>query len=452
MCSGETEQDKAYSKLRDFIDNSKEEVIVLQGQAGTGKTYLLRQIVSYLKTTTKEFVLCAPTHKAKFVLNKATGEDTVTLHTLLSLAPNIEIFKLDYSQLVFKASKKKSREVYFPCGGIIIIDESSMVTDAIYDLLLTRCREVGTRIIFVGDSAQIQGVNEGHISKVFSNPNTITLTHIYRQESDNALIPLFTELRENPHYNFAEVTSENGNLHIYDKAIHLALACAEEYKQAIFKEDVNYTKMIAYTNLRVQGYNECIRKLLWHDTNEYHLGEFVTGYENFNYLKANQFYNSVDYIIIDTPRLTTRTLPEFGKVQGYALVIYDTVYDTSLDLFMLPRDTPQKILQGLAYKLESIRFSALESNKIRAPFYWKRYFSLLNSFAVPYDIVFDNRVVKKKTLDYGYASTVHKVQGASLNSVYIDMKNILICKNLDELRQMQYVALSRTRSNVYMYQ
>ena len=448
MCSGETEQDVALRKLQAFTIDDKD-IIVLQGQAGTGKTYLLRKFVEYLESVNYDFVLCAPTHRAKFVLNKSTGVETVTLHTLLSLSPNIEIFKLDYTQLKFKTSKKK--KAYFPINGIVVIDESSMITDALYKLLLEKCKEFNTKVVFVGDSAQIQGVNEGHISKVFSNDNIITLTHIYRQEENNALIPIFTDLRVKPCYEFEEVTSDSGNLHIYDKAIHMAQACANDYKTAIFKEDVNHTKMVAYTNVRVGGYNTCIRRLLWHDDEEYHLGEFLTGYENFNYKNSNQLYNSIDYVIIDTPKLTTRYLPDFGKVQGYVLILYDTIYNTSLEVFMLPRNTDIKLLQNIAYKLENIRFSALDS-KFKANLHWKRYFELFNSFALPFDLVWDNRVVKRKTLDYGYASTVHKVQGASLDSIYIDMKNILMCRDRSELRQIQYVALSRTRSNVYIYQ
>lgn len=449
MNFGKTEQDIAYDKLIEFI-HGKEKSIVLQGQAGTGKTYLLKQVVEYLKTTDIEYILCAPTHRSKFVLSAATDESTVTLHKLLDLSPNIEIFKLDYKNLIFKSGTKKES---FPYHGIIIIDESSMITDALYELLMKRCDEVHTRVIFVGDEAQIQGVNEGHISKVFNLPNKITLTHIYRQHEDNSLIPLFTNLRTDICYKFNEIHSPTGTLKIYDKAIDMAVDCAEMFRKAIYKEDVNYTKMIAYTNNRVLGYNTCLRKLLWKDNDEYHLGEFITGYENFNYMNSNQFYNSIDYIIIDAPRLTTRLLPRFGKVDGYVLSIYDTIYKSPLSLFILSRNIDPEITQGLASELESIRFEALNVSKYNAKVLWRDYFSLQNSFAVPFDIIFDGRVVKKKTIDYGYAMTVHKVQGSSIDSIFIDMRNILnTCRNPEELRQLQYVALSRTKSNIYLFQ
>lgn len=75
---------------------------------------------------------------------------------------------------------------------------------------------------------------------------------------------------------------------------------------------------------------------------------------------------------------------------------------------------------------------------------------MVKSFATPKDIMWDNRVIKKKTFDYGYASTIHKIQGSSLKTIFVDMSNILICKNINEIRQMQYVSLSRTKTDAYI--
>ena len=74
----------------------------------------------------------------------------------------------------------------------------------------------------------------------------------------------------------------------------------------------------------------------------------------------------------------------------------------------------------------------------------------MKSFASPTNMMFDNRVIKKKTFDYGYAATTHKLQGTSINTIFVDMSNLLKCKNRDELRQLQYVALSRTKTNAHI--
>lgn len=81
---------------------------------------------------------------------------------------------------------------------------------------------------------------------------------------------------------------------------------------------------------------------------------------------------------------------------------------------------------------------------------WKEYFRVMESFTTPVDLVYGNRTVRKKTLDYGYCLSVHKSQGSNYDNILIDMGNLFTCKNKEELRQLQYVALSRTRNNISM--
>ena len=86
--------------MEEFTENSKP-VLVLQGFAGTGKTTILNEYIQYLDSVGVNFVLCAPTHKAKLVMEEVTGYEAITVHKLLSLSPNIEIFNLDYKDLKF---------------------------------------------------------------------------------------------------------------------------------------------------------------------------------------------------------------------------------------------------------------------------------------------------------------------------------------------------------------
>lgn len=72
----------------------------------------------------------------------------------------------------------------------------------------------------------------------------------------------------------------------------------------------------------------------------------------------------------------------------------------------------------------------------------------MESFCTPYDLFLNGRVVRKKTLDYGYCISAHKSQGSQYQEVMIDMQNLMTCHNSEELRQLQYVAMSRTKSNV----
>lgn len=439
------EQDLALQKLEDFIYN-KDPVICLEGSAGVGKTFVLNEYIQFLDSNDINFVLCAPTHKAKLVMEEVTGYGATTLHKLLSLAPNIEIFNLDYRDLKFLSTGFDE----VPSKGIIIVDEASMITDELYNLLLDYSKQKNSKLCFIGDLAQLQGVNNGGTSLAFKCPNKITLTQIHRQSKDNLLLPVLTKLRDNPIKTFKPIENY---LYTYNNTKDFMLEATKHFQYAIQNKNTDYVKLVAYTNARVKALNACMRKLLWKDDQEYHPYEFLIGYENFEYNK-NMFYNSLDYLVLDKPKRIRKYIPNFMNVYGYELCLYDRVYKQANSIFILDRNTDSDIISNLAGTIEDLRLTALElkisGNRQKANRMWRKYFETINSFASPFDLMFDNRVVKKKTFDYGYASTTHKQQGSSINTVFVDMNNLMSCRNREELRQLQYVALSRTKTNVHL--
>lgn len=443
------EQETALDKMINFLNND-ELILVLEGYAGTGKTSILNKYVTYLhKNTTINFVLCSPTHKAKLVLEEITGFGAVTLHKLLSLSPNIEIFNLDFKDLKFLSLGTSE----MPQKGLVIVDEASMITDDLYEMLENYAKSKDSKLLFIGDPAQLQGVNNQGKSLAFSCKNKITLTTIHRQSEDNGLIPILSDLRSKHKSMFSPIISNSGSLYVYNNAKSFMLTAADSFNIAINKQDVNHCKLVAYTNNRVKGLNACMRKLLWNDSAEYHRNEFITGYENFEY-NHNQFYNSLDYVIINDPKLVYKRIPNYMKLPGYELELYDKVYKQLLNVFILSKDISSDYINSLADLIEDIRMSAIElknrGNRTKSNTLWRKYFEITKSFASPYDIMFDNRVIKKKTFDYGYASTTHKCQGTTFNEIFIDMNNLYQCRNAEELRQLQYVALSRTKTNAHL--
>ena len=153
------DQTDALDKLNDFL-LTKDTSITLIGYAGTGKTTILQDFVYQLESMRYEFVLCAPTHRAKLVLSQSTNREAITLHKLLSLAPNIEIYNLDYKDLMFHS--KGSSQI--PHDGIVIIDEASMIDIMLMQSLL-KAIKLGTRLIIVGDVDQLPSVGPGNVLK-----------------------------------------------------------------------------------------------------------------------------------------------------------------------------------------------------------------------------------------------------------------------------------------------
>ena len=137
---------------------------------------------------------------------------------------------------------------------------------------------------------------------------------------------------------------------------------------------------------------------------------------------------------------------------GYKLDLYDSVYKTTNSIFVLSKDNDINKLIGLANFIENTRLKAisLKGDKRKAAVIWKKYFNTISSFATTFDLYYNNRVIKKRTFNYGYAISVHKAQGSTIDNIFVDIGNINTVWDKNELQQLQYVALSRTRGNAYI--
>lgn len=444
------DQVNALNSLQQFLD-SKDVAISLCGFAGTGKTLITKILIDYLEAKKIQYVLCAPTHVAKLVLEQATERQGVTLHKLLALTPNIEILELDFRELQFYVGNKST---LFPDHGVVICDEASMINDDLFDLLVDKANMFRSKLIFSGDIKQLKPVNALTHSKVFNLPNTITLNKIYRQSEESALVEILPILRNEVIPRFSTKMGIEGSLVCFDDVQEFVKAAIPTFKKAIQTSNILETKILAYTNKRVDAFNQKFKEILFSKDVEYSKFEFLTCYENleFNYM---QFSNSMDYVIIGDPIQTDIRIPNFMAMPGWKLLLYDAANDISAEILMLSKIVSPDYFLSLAELIENTRIEAIqlkninkkESNKL-----WGIYYSIVNSFTSPIDLFIGNRVIRKKSFDYGYATTVHKSQGKTLNNVFIDMKNILLCRDQEELRQLQYVAMSRTKNNVYIFQ
>ena len=124
------EQQEALNKIQNFIANGKDTSISLSGAAGTGKTLVISYIIKWLQHNRIPYCLCAPTHKAKTVIEHYTNEDAITLHKLLELSPKLDILELDFNNLLFDVKKASST---IPYNGVVICDEASMINDSLFD-------------------------------------------------------------------------------------------------------------------------------------------------------------------------------------------------------------------------------------------------------------------------------------------------------------------------------
>lgn len=440
------QQQEALDLILKFI-KSKELSFTLCGYAGTGKTFLTKTIIEKLN---KDVTICAPTHKAKIVIERFTEMEGFTIHKLLSLSPNIQIMDLDFNDLKFLIPKVSNM---FPKDSIIICDEASMVNDALYDLMLDRCQKNNCKVIWIADIAQIKPVNSDTVAKVFTTKNKYELTEIFRQREGSALADLLFKNRNEFIDWFETKESEHGSVYTTNQPKEFFLNSVKHFKKAIENKDILETKILSYTNERVEIFNNKMHNVLFNNV-EYAKNEFLTCYDSveFNY---NSFWNGMDYIITEEPEPINLYIPNIGEFPGYNLKVYDSSEKREIDFNILSKNLTYKQIQNITGMIEQIRIDAIEAKKFKSrqsKDLWTQYYKMINSFTTPFDMYHDNRLVRRKTFDYGYAISIHKSQGSSINNTFIDMRSIGMCRDELEKRQLQYVALSRTRNNVNILQ
>lgn len=170
--------DKQLEAIKAINDNN---ICVITGGPGTGKTTIIKTILELYKQEGKKVVLCAPTGRAAKRMSETTGEDAKTLHRLLELG-----------KIVSDDNQEINTELAITPidADIIIIDEVSMVDIFLMNYLLKGIYQ-GSKLILVGDVDQLPSVGPGNVLKDIINSQeivTIVLNKIFRQAAKSKII------------------------------------------------------------------------------------------------------------------------------------------------------------------------------------------------------------------------------------------------------------------------
>jgi len=152
---------------------------IITGGPGTGKTTILKCILSILQQTNKKVLLCAPTGRASKRMSESTGKEAKTIHRAL------EMMSTNNNGNIFNRNESNPIE-----ADVVIIDEMSMVDVSLFYHLLKALKST-TRLIMVGDKDQLQSVGAGNVLKDMIDSERITtifLRQIYRQDKDSLII------------------------------------------------------------------------------------------------------------------------------------------------------------------------------------------------------------------------------------------------------------------------
>jgi hypothetical protein len=164
---------------------SRDLAINLCGAAGTGKTATLQEIERGLRETGRKLMAVAPTRGAVEELHKVGFRDATTVSRLLE----------DETQ---RGAVR---------GKVLIVDEAGMISGRHMDELLKLAERENARVLFSGDTRQIQSVEASDALRILereSQMKSVSLTGVQRQTQEEYRDAIQT-LRDSPEQGFGRL-------------------------------------------------------------------------------------------------------------------------------------------------------------------------------------------------------------------------------------------------------
>ncbi len=464
-----SDQINAYNSLIEFINspyNDNDYKRALVGAAGTGKTYLVKALIKNCGLSYSTIGLAAPTHKACRVLSESIQLPNIKVNTLqsdLGLRLNFDVEKFDIDNPPFDPKGKIKIDNY----QLYIVDESSMINRGLMMFLERICKTNKCKMIMIGDSFQLAPVNELY-SSAFKGIKTSSLKQIIRQGDDNPIIYLLDLLRydiEHKTFTFLEHISRFRSKFNNDNTKGYQVCNPFEFENLIkinfndeeLTKNIDYTKVIAYTNNNVSAWNKFIRNCIIEDAEKSVItkNDLITSYITIvNKFNDCIIKNSEEYILKD---VINYTHPKYG-LKGF-MVRFIAIHggNVTAPLFVIDHKDNFTIQMYVKLSRELIQIAKTASVRIRAQ-RWKDYFSFKESCLLLTNII--NPVTRKiefgRDLDYGFSLTTHKSQGSTFDTVFVDVMDIVYDKhrkpysNAEEINRRLYVACSRCKNKLYL--
>lgn len=159
-------------------------VIVINGKAGTGKTSVIKGIVEVLQMTEGlGYATCALSGKASQRIQESTGLDSYTIHRLLKYKRG--------EGFLYNEQNPLSEDV-------VILDEASMVNSELFRSLLQSIKS-GAKLIITGDVSQLEPIGVGNVLLDVLKSDKIPmveLTIVHRQAQKSGILSSANMVRE----------------------------------------------------------------------------------------------------------------------------------------------------------------------------------------------------------------------------------------------------------------
>jgi exodeoxyribonuclease V alpha subunit len=159
-----------------ILGTFQSKISIITGGPGTGKTTLIKALLSLLEREKLRYKLAAPTGRAAKRMMEGTGRQATTIHRLLEVDP---------TNMQFQHNEQNALDIDF-----LIIDEASMI-DLFLALAIVKAMPLTAHIIFIGDVHQLPSVGPGNFLHDLIKSGKVTTTklnHIFRQAQNSMIV------------------------------------------------------------------------------------------------------------------------------------------------------------------------------------------------------------------------------------------------------------------------
>jgi len=446
------EQQNAFDKILLFLKDKQQNMFLLSGYAGTGKTFLSIRLVEYLASNiSNQILICAPTNKAVKVLRQEIDQIYLnttfsTIHSALGLKEQVDGF----GKIKFVPNKIIQNKI--KGTNILILDEVSMLEDELFYYLISELKNnKKLKILFIGDEAQIPPINRSE-SIPFSlenqrsyNIGIAKLNKIVRQAEQHPIIELSDFVRKNlfekdifNKYSSGKIESSFGSIYFLDSKKdqdRFILLLNDLFNSNSFKEDGDFVKIIAWTNEVVNQYNELIRTMIFGESipkivpNEKLILDAPVIENNKIILNTNEEVEVVSYDI------HILCIPGYPNMKYYNCNI--SLEDERKKIYRtinILHESSKSTYDNHANKLLKIAKSEKQGT-FSAATKWKNFYKFQDVFA---------------KVKYAYSVTAHKSQGSTYDNSFLIYSDIQKNINIKERNRLIYTGITRPRSNLFI--
>ena len=465
-----SEQVAALDAIKFFLLDDTQDVFILRGSAGTGKTTLIARLVDTLEEMNLSCALLAPTGRAARILGnkirQTTGKlkcEVSTIHraiyrlTLVEVNEGAETANDPGMRMIFPLKEEEATVSLF------VIDESSMVGDKeshgdvmqfgsgrlLMDIVtFVRMRRPGrshdhlTKLLFVGDPAQLPPVGEKS-SPALSNDYlrqeyklqvcSFDLNAVMRQAQGSAILERATELRDAmlaDRFNTFSLQPNGQDIEQVD-----ARSAVDLIVQGLQTKDSNVA--VVHSNATALQYNRTIRERRWGDASlPIQVGETLLVNKN----STTHMLSNGDLVKVMQVGPESKKVPVSLKGGHYVDLWFS-------EITVAFRDGDGSIIQAPCLVLENLldsphrELTPLEQRALLVDFR-KRHPDLRPKSAGFRSAISNDPYFNALQVKYGYAMTCHKAQGGEWNTVIVDFESNAGVLNASFFR-WAYTAITR---------